>query len=80
MDGNLHHDIGTEFPELKDRIHVLKTENAHFAKLYAAYEEVDNAVVRVEQESDPATDGHTEDLKKRRAKLKDEIFAMLRAK
>jgi hypothetical protein len=79
MDGNLHHDIGTEFPEMKDKIHALKAENAHFAKLYQAYEEADNAVVRVEQEIEPATDEHTEELKKRRAKLKDEIFAMLRA-
>lgn len=79
MNGNLHHDIGTEFPEMKDRIHILKAESAHFAKLYEAYEEADKAVVRVEQEIEPTTDEHAEELKKRRAKLKDEIFTMLRA-
>jgi len=77
--GTLHHDIATEFPELKDKIHVLKTENAHFAKLFDAYHEVDREVVRIEQEIEPASDDRTEHLKKQRALLKDEIFSMLRA-
>lgn len=79
MTGGLHHDLGTEFPELKDRIHDLKTENAHFAKLFDAYQEVDNQIVRIEQEIEPASDEHAEELKKKRVKLKDQIFAMLRA-
>lgn len=78
MTTDLHHDIGSEFPELKDRIHVLKTENAHFAKLFDAYHDVDREVVRIESDVEPASDAYVEECKKKRLALKDEIFAMLR--
>jgi len=79
MTTDLHHDIGREFPELKDRIHVLKTENAHFAKLFDAYHEIDREVARIEAEIEPTSDAYAEECKKKRVHLKDEIFAMLRA-
>lgn len=79
MTTDLHHDIGREFPELKDKIHTLKTENAHFAKLYDAYHEVDKEVARIEAEVEPTSDAYAEECKKKRLHLKDEIFAMLRA-
>ncbi|MDF1794722.1 MAG: YdcH family protein [Thalassobaculaceae bacterium] len=78
MTTDLHHDIGREFPELKDKIHVLKTENAHFAKLFDAYHEVDREVARIESEVAPASDAYAETCKKKRVALKDEIFTMLR--
>jgi len=77
--GDFHHDIGREFPEFRDRIHELKTGNAHFSRLYDEYHEVDKAIARIEQEIEPATDEHAEELKRQRLKLKDEIFGMLRA-
>lgn len=77
--GDFHHDIGREFPEYRDRIHSLKTESAHFAKLFDAYHELDKEIARIEQEIEPASDEHAEELKKQRLKLKDEIFGMLRA-
>lgn len=79
MTTDLHHDIGREFPELKDKIHVLKTENAHFAKLFDAYREVDREVARIEAEVEPASDAYVEECKKKRLALKDEIFSMLKA-
>ena len=79
MTTELHHDIGREFPEWKDRIHQLKMENAHFARLFDAYHEVDKEVARIEAEIEPTSDAYAEDCKKRRLKLKDEIFDMLRA-
>jgi uncharacterized protein len=78
MTTDLHHDIGTEFPELKDKIHVLKTENAHFAKLFDAYHAVDREVARIEVEVEPASDAYAEACKKKRLALKDEIFSMLK--
>ena len=33
----LKHDIVTEFPQFKDKIHSLKTDNAHFAKIGRAH-------------------------------------------
>lgn len=77
--GDFHHDIGREFPEYRDRIHDLKTGNAHFARLFDEYHAVDKEIARIEQEVQPASDDAAEELKRRRVKLKDEIFAMLRA-
>ncbi|NQW12535.1 MAG: YdcH family protein [Alphaproteobacteria bacterium] len=79
MTTDLHHDLGREFPELKDKIHVLKTENAHFARLFDEYHQIDREVARIEAEVEPASDAYTEECKKKRVRLKDEIFAMLRA-
>lgn len=77
--GDFHHDIGREFPQFRDRIHELKTGDAHFARLFDEYHQVDKEIARIEQEVQPASDDAAEELKRRRVKLKDEIFAMLRA-
>lgn len=77
--GDFHHDIGREFPQFRDRIHELKTGNAHFARLFDEYHQVDKEIARIEQEVAPASDDAAEELKRRRVTLKDEIFAMLRA-
>lgn len=75
----LKHDIATEFPHLKDKIHDLKTKHLHFAKLYAAYDEVNHEIARVETGAVVMTDEALETLKKQRLKLKDEIVQMLNA-
>ena len=75
---DFHHDIAQENPELKPRIHDLKTGNAHFARIYDAYHDLDKQIVRIEQEIEPTDDLHAEELKKKRALLKDEIFDMIR--
>ncbi|GAB4295820.1 MAG: DUF465 domain-containing protein [Thiohalomonadaceae bacterium] len=74
-----HHDLQHDFPEFRDRIHALKTSNAHFARLFDEYHEVDRQVRRIEQEIETPSDAVTEELKMRRVKLKDELYAMLRA-
>ena len=76
---DFHHDIGSEFPEHRERIHTLKTGNAHFARLFDEYHQVDKEIARIEQEVQPAGDDAAEELKRRRVRLKDEIFGMLRA-
>lgn len=72
-----HHDLAAEFPEYKDRIHDLKAGSAHFVKLVNEYEEVSKEVARIEQEIETPGDDYTEERKKLRAKLKDELFALL---
>lgn len=74
-----HHDLQHDFPEFHDCIHALKTSNAHFAKLFDEYHKVDREVRRIEQEIETPSDAYTEELKMRRVKLKDELYAMLRA-
>jgi uncharacterized protein YdcH (DUF465 family) len=75
----LKHDIAHEFPQLKDKIHTLKTTHHHFARLYNAYDEVNHIIGRIETGGGVMSDEALEDLKKQRLKLKDEIVQMLNA-
>lgn len=73
-----HHDLVHELPEYRDKIHELKVKDAHFAKLFDEYHEVDHEVRRIEQEIETPSDEYTEELKKKRLNLKDQLFAMLK--
>ena len=73
----LKHDIATEFPNLTDKIHELKTTNAHFARLYTGYDETNREIQKSELGGNAMTDEALEVLKKQRLKLKDEIVQML---
>ena len=74
----LNHDFVTEFPHFKDKIHSLKTHNAHFAKLFESYDTVNHAIAKIEMGVDVGiTDEAMEIEKKKRLKLKDEIVHML---
>lgn len=74
---NEHPDLAQEFPELKEKIHTLKTTDAHFRKLFDQYEEVSKELHRIEEEIETPSDSYTEELKKKRLHLKDELYAML---
>lgn len=74
-----HHDLLHELPEYKDKIHELKVSNAHFAKLFDKYHEVDHEVRRIEQGIETPADAYAEEVKKKRLALKDELFQMLKA-
>lgn len=71
------HDLIHELPEYRERIHQLKTTDAHFARLFDQYHEVDREVHRIEQGIETPSDTYTEDLKKQRLHLKDQLYAML---
>ncbi len=71
------HDLIHELPEHKERIHELKTSNSHFAKLFDKYHEVDHQVKRIEEGIETPSDEFTEELKKERLHLKDELFNMI---
>lgn len=73
------HDLHSEFPEYKESIHTLKESNAHFRKLFDAYHEVNREVHRIESGVENTSDAYTEDCKKKRLALKDELFEMLKA-
>jgi uncharacterized protein len=76
---NEQHDLSHEFPEHRERIHTLKTENAHFRGLFDEYHELDRQVHRSETDVEPISDDHLETFKKRRLQLKDELYAILQA-
>ncbi len=73
-----HHDLVHELPEYRDKIHAMKTSNAHFSKLFDEYHELDHEIRRIEQEIETPSDEYTEELKKKRLSLKDELLAMLK--
>ena len=71
------HDLISELPEFKDKIHDLKISDNHFAKLFAEYHEVNKEVLRIEGEGELVSDQYFEETKKRRLHLKDELFEIL---
>lgn len=74
-----NHSLINEFPEYRERIHALKMQNNHFSRLAEAYDVVDHEVQLVEKSGQNTSDAYLEELRKKRLKLKDELFAMLRA-
>lgn len=75
---NEPHDLAHEFPEYKDKMHELKMRDAHFARLFDEYHEINKQVLRIEQEIDKVSDAIAEKFKKQRLTLKDQLFAMLK--
>ncbi|MEQ9812954.1 MAG: YdcH family protein [Azospirillaceae bacterium] len=73
------HDLASELPEHRQRIHVLKVENAHFRRLMGDYNDLDQSILRLETSGQPIDDMAIEEMKRRRLALKDELFAMIRA-
>jgi len=73
-----HHDLAHEMPEHKDTIHNLKINDAHFARLFDEYEDINKEILRIEKEIDAASDDRLEDLKKQRLVLKDEMTDIIR--
>lgn len=74
-----NHPLARDFPEFKDKIHALKLNDAHFARLHREYEDVDKAVVRLETGVEHSSATELEDKKLKRVHLKDELYAMLKA-
>jgi uncharacterized protein len=72
------HDLLHEFPEHRETIHNLKLGNAHFARLFDEYHEIDHEVHRIETGVENTSDEYLEERKKMRLYLKDELYRMIR--
>jgi uncharacterized protein YdcH (DUF465 family) len=77
MHSLLNHPLVVDFPEHKEAIQALKLSNAHFKHLLDQYQTVDEGIVRIETELEAASDARTEQLKRRRLQLKDELMALV---
>ena len=73
------HELHEEFPEFAEKMTALKKSDAHFARLFDEYHEVNRAVHRAETLVEPTDQFHEEELRKRRAALKDQLYRMLTA-
>lgn len=71
------HELAEDFPEYADKIHELRQNNAHFARLADEYHDVNRAVHRAETDVEPTDDLHMAELRKQRMALKDEIAKLL---
>ncbi|MBA4274411.1 MAG: GTP-binding protein [Alphaproteobacteria bacterium] len=71
-------DLVHEYPQHKERIHVLKMTNAHFKRLFDEYDAVGKELHRIRAEVETPDDAYVEQCKKMHLFLKDELSAMLK--
>ncbi len=67
------------FPEFRDLISKLKTEDAHFSRLFDRHNELDQQIKNMEARIEAASPVEIENLKKEKLKLKDELYVILKA-
>ena len=73
------HELAEEFPADVEKMHALKQSDAHFARLFDDYHDINGQVHRAETDVEPTSDDHLTEMRKTRLALKDEIVAMLRS-
>ena len=66
------------FPEYRDLITRLKTEDAHFTRLFDKHNDLDQRIKNMEARIEPASHEEIETLKKEKLHLKDELYTILR--
>ncbi|MFT3801350.1 MAG: YdcH family protein [Burkholderiaceae bacterium] len=65
------------FPEFRDLITRLKTNDPHFLRLFDKHNEIDQKIKNMEARLEAATHEEIETLKKRKLHLKDELYQIL---
>lgn len=71
------HAIHEEFPRDAERIHRLKLESAHFARLLEQYDRINDQVHAAEATIQPVSEETEKEMRRQRSHLKDEIARML---
>ena len=71
------HELAEEFPEHVERMHELKISDAHFARLFEEYHEINRAIHRTETLVEPVEELAEVEMRKTRMRLKDELYSML---
>ena len=74
------HELTEEFPDMVEKMHALKTSDAHFSKMYEESHQLNRAIHRAETNVEPMEDLAEGEMRKKRAALKDEIYAYLKEK
>jgi uncharacterized protein YdcH (DUF465 family) len=72
------HDILHEFPNLEEKITQLHDANPEFSQMMDEHDQLDQKIRELEEHDQPTSDFHMEELKKKRALLKDRIYDILR--
>jgi len=71
---DIHHPFVSEFPEHRETIRHLRLSDNHFRQMFEEYHLVDDTICRFEEEIEFATDQEIDELKFKRAKLKDALY------
>lgn len=66
------------FPEYRDLITRLKSEDAHFTRLFDEHNELDQRIKNLEARIELGTDAEIETLKKEKLSLKDQLYVILK--
>ena len=72
-----HHELHHEFPEFIDTMQVLRKSDSYFLQLFDEYHKLTHQVEHLEEEDLPVYDFTIEEMKKKRAMLKDKMYKML---
>ena len=75
---DIHHPFVSEFPEHRETIRHLRLSDNHFRQMYEEYHQLDDEVCRIEEDVEFATDQQLDELKFKRAKLKDALYNAVR--
>ncbi|MGL6069799.1 YdcH family protein [Craterilacuibacter sp.] len=65
------------FPEYRELISKLKTEDAHFSRLFDEHNELDQKIKNIEANIALASSAELENLKKEKLQLKDALHVIL---
>ena len=66
------------FPEYRELISQLKTNDVHFSRLFDEHNHLDQKIKNIEANIELASDAEVEVLKKLKLKLKDELYVLLK--
>jgi uncharacterized protein YdcH (DUF465 family) len=75
---DLHHPFVREFPEYRETIRRLRLGDNQFRQMFEEYHQLDDEICRIEEEVEYATDQQLDELKFKRAKLKDALYTVIR--
>ena len=70
-------DLEHEFPEFSGVMHQLRQRDSKLDSLCEQYDRVNGAIAQVEKNGKPVQDAEFEDMKKKRLRIKDEIYRAL---
>jgi hypothetical protein len=72
---DIHHPFLSEFPEYREAIRHLRLSDNVFRQMFEEYHQLDDLICRFEEEIEFATDQEIDELKFKRAKLKDALYS-----
>ena len=72
---DIHHPFLSEFPEHRETVRHLRLSDNVFRKMFEEYHQVDDLICRIEEEIEFATDQEIDELKFKRARLKDALYS-----